>query len=63
MNPLTHIQYNSNEHTFCKIAGLYGRGKRITARRTATVLYSNTKHIQQFQTVTMTCYTLINSSA
>jgi hypothetical protein len=62
MNPVLHLQYNSNEHTFCKITGLYGRGKRITAHRKATVLYSNTKHIQQFQTVTMTCYTL-NSSA
>jgi len=62
MNPLTHLQYNSNEHAFCKITGLYGRGKRITAHRKATVLYSNTKHIQQFQTVTMTRYTL-NSSA
>jgi hypothetical protein len=41
---------------FCKITGLYGRGKRITPHRTATVLYSNTQHIQQFQTVTITYY-------
>ena len=37
---------------------VFMEGKRITAHRKATVLYSNTKHIQQFQTVAMTCYTL-----